>query len=79
MVFHIDSDTAYLVIPGAKICVSGYYCLPNKYPLYPAIPNVPMNSPILIFCKTIKCMVASGAEAETRGLFMNGQEIILLS
>ena len=78
MVLHVDSDAAYLVLPGAKIRIAGYYHLSNKCPPSPAIPNVPMNAPILIICKTIKRVVASAAEAETGGLFMNGQEIIPL-
>ena len=78
MVLHVDSDAAYLVLPGAKSRIAGYYHLSNKCPPSPAIPNVPTNSPILIVCKTIKRVVASAAEAETGGLFMNGQEIIPL-
>ena len=30
MIIHIDSDAAYLVLPGAKSCVAGYYFLGTK-------------------------------------------------
>ena len=69
-----DSDAAYLVLPGAKSRIAGHFMLAAK-------PNVhnehkpPHNAPILVECKTIKNVVCSAAEAETAGLFYNGQTI----
>ena len=42
---------------------------PNKFNQH----QVPHNAPILIECKTIRNVVCSAAEAETAGLFHNGQ------
>ena len=78
MVLHVDSDAAYLVLSDAKSYIAGYYHIWNKRPRLPGIPNVPINYPILIVCKTIKHEVASAAKAKTGRLFMNGQEIIPL-
>jgi len=36
------------------------------------------NGPILIECKTLKYVVASAAEAETGGLFLNGQTAVII-
>ena len=72
MILNVDSDAAYLVLPNAKSRIAGYYHLSSYNPPHPT----PLNAPILIICKTIKNVVASAAEAETGGLFLNGQEII---
>ncbi len=40
------------------------------------LPTPKPNGPILIECKTLKHVVASAAEAETGGLFLNGQTAI---
>ena len=68
----VDSDAAYLVLPGAKSCIAGHYMLashPNKNNKHLA----PHNAPIHVECKTIKNVACSTAEAETAGLFYNGQ------
>ena len=73
MILHIDSDAAYLVMPGAKSRVAGYYYLSTK-PLTIGDPqNIPLNGAILVECKTLRHVVASAAEAETGGLFHNAQ------
>ena len=70
MQLHIESDAAYLVLPGARSRVAGYFYLrahrhPNKaYPGY-------FNAPVLIKCSTLKNVVSSAAEAECGGLFHN--------
>jgi hypothetical protein len=77
MILHVDTDAAYLVLPGARSRIAGYYYLSSKLPqsnvatLQPAI-----NGPILVECKTLTHVVTSAAEAETGGLFHNGQTII---
>ena len=62
MVLHIDSDAAYLVLSDLKIDIAGFYHLFNKGPTSPAIPNVPIHSPILIVFKRIKRVIASSAK-----------------
>ena len=42
----------------------------------PLTPKPALNAPILVECKTIRHVVASSAEAETGGLFLNAQNII---
>ena len=71
MILSVDSDAAYLVLPKAKSRIAGFYYLTDRDSSY-------YNSPILVVCKTLKNVVASAAEAETGGLFLNGQEIVNL-
>ena len=48
MQLHIDSDAAYLVAPGAKSRIAGYYYLSTKYtPTTASLePKPPLNSPV---------------------------------
>ena len=72
MKLNVDSDAAYLVAPKAKSRVSGYYYMSdNSQP-----PK--LNGPVLVECKLLKHVVTSAAEAETAGLFYNGQTTIEL-
>ena len=75
MVLHVDSDAAYLVVPNAKSRVAGYYYLSDV----PSTTQLPRPAPpVHVVCKFLKHVVALAAEAETAGLFHNGQEIVLL-
>ena len=76
MILHVDSDAAYLVMPEARSRIAGYYILSNHPPPAPIIPRRAPNAPILVEYKTLRNVVASAAEAETGGLFHNGQMII---
>ena len=78
MILHVDSDAAYLVQPNARSRIAGYYHLSSIPPLPPITPKPSLNGPILVECKTIRHVVASSAEAETGGLFLNAQNIIPL-
>jgi len=75
MILYAESDAAYLVQPGAKSRLAGYFYLSNKQPQN-SIPNPKHNGPLLIECKTIRNVVSSAAEAETNGLFHNAREAI---
>ena len=66
MVLHIDSDAAYLVLPGTKSRISGYFQLANSTNTKP-FPNV-ISGAILFECKTLHNVVASAAESETGGV-----------
>ena len=68
----VDSDAAYLVLPGAKSRIAGHYMLASKSNIHNEHKS-PHNAPIHVECKTIKNVVCSAAEAETAGLFYNGQ------
>ena len=75
MILHIDADTAYLVLPGAKSRVAGYYylsSLSNPTSLSPSIPN----SAIHVECKALRYVVTSAVEAETAALFHNAKTAI---
>ena len=76
MILHVDSDAAYLVQPGARSRIAGYYILSNHPSPAPVILHRAPNAPILVECKTLKNVVASTAKAEIDGLFHNGQMII---
>ena len=71
MILHVDSDAAYLVQPNARSRYAGYYYLGSQNST-----NNTLNGAVLVICRTIRNVVASAAEAETGGLFGNGQEII---
>ena len=75
MIMHVDSDAAYLVAPGAKSRIAGYYYL-SDHPKKSTFPQ--HNPPFHVVCKFIKHVVASAAEAETAGLFYNAQNIVFL-
>ena len=72
MTLHLDSDAAYLVAPGAKSRIAGYYYLSTNFnPITTQQPTPPLNAPVHVECKTLKHVVSSAAEAETGGLYSN--------
>ena len=75
MILYAESDAAYLVQSNAKSRTAGVFYLSSKLPEV-KIPKPPLNGPLLIVCKTIRHVVASAAEAETSGLFINAGEAI---
>jgi hypothetical protein len=73
MQLQVDSDDAYLVLPQAKSRYAGFFYLGT-----PHSTKGKLNGAILVPCKSIRSVVASAAEAETGGLFHNGQEAIII-
>ena len=74
MILYCDTDSAYLVMPGAKSRIAGHHYLGNHPPPPPALPNpVSTNGPILTVCKRLRNVVSSAAEAETGGTFENSK------
>ena len=75
MLLEINSDVSYLVMSQARSRYAGYFRLlknintPNRH-LH--------NGAILIECKTIRHVVTSAAEAETKGVFQNTQTAFVL-
>ena len=72
MILHVDTYAAYLVLPGSKSRIAGYFYLSN-HPPFSRTPTPCINGAIHVECKTLKHVVASAAEAETGGLFINSQ------
>ena len=70
MILKIDSDAAYLVAPGSRSRVAGYFQLNSNQC---SNPNV--NAAILVECKTLHVVVSS-AEAKTAGVFHNAQRAV---
>eukprot|EP00957_Ditylum_brightwellii_P206537 15348904-Ditylum_brightwellii.AAC.1 len=69
---HVNSNAAYLVVNGAKSCITSYfYCASNPHTLNHN--KMPHNAPILIECRTLKHVVCSTVEAECGALFHNNQ------
>lgn len=66
MILRIDSDAAYLVCPKARSRAGGYHYLGSK-------DGTLFNGPILVLAKIIKNVMASAAEAEVAGIYMNAQ------
>ena len=66
----VYSDAAYLVLPKARSRIAGYFRLANtpssKY-------KYKDNGAILIECHTLRDVVTSAAEAETKGVFQNAK------
>jgi hypothetical protein len=73
MQLQVDSDAAYLVLPQAKSRYAGYFYLGSSHST-----NGKLNGAILVPCKSIRSVVASAAEAETGGLFYNGQDAVII-
>ena len=69
MLYKIDSDAAYLVCPDARSRAGGYHYLGNA-------DNNLFNGPIYILATIIKNVMASAAEAEVAGLFINANKAI---
>ena len=78
MIMYVDSDAAYLVQPNARSRIAGHYTLGTHTLPPPSTPTTPQNGPFHTECKTLRHVVASAAEAETGGLFHNGQMIVAL-
>ena len=74
MILHMDTDAVYLVAPGAKIRIAGYYYLSYDRSKKPD----PSNAPFQIVCKFLKHVVASATKAKIAGVFLNDQEIIFI-
>ena len=74
MILYIVTDAAYLVLPNARSRCAGLYFLSNLPTTNPPRPKP--NGAIHVLCKTIRVVPASAAEAETGGLFLNGQEAV---
>eukprot|EP00956_Cyclotella_meneghiniana_P014503 scaffold21710_cov36-Cyclotella_meneghiniana.AAC.1 len=71
MVLNIHSDASYLSATRARSQVAGYYFL-GSVPTDDA--PIKLNGAILVFCGILKFVVASAAEAELGGLFLNCKE-----
>ena len=85
MVLHVHSDASYLFEPKARSQVSGLHylssrpCDPQQPPSpIPNDPPPPLNCAILVVSNIMKQVLASASEAETGGLFYNGQEATII-
>jgi hypothetical protein len=67
MILKIDSDAAYLVRPEAQSRAGGYHYLSSK-------DGTIFNEPIIVLAKIKKNVMASAAEAEVAGIYLNAQE-----
>ena len=69
MILHVDSDASYLVEPGAKSRVGGYYYLSSyKFPK--------LNGPIHCMTTLLKTIMYPATETELGGLFLNVTTVI---
>ena len=69
IILHVDSDTAYLVEPGAKSRAGGYFYFSNHI-------NPKLNAPIYCLSTLIKAVMSSAAETELGGLFLNATNVV---
>ena len=75
MILEVDSDASYLVLPKARSRYAGYFRLLDKEDTHNRSIH---NGAVLIECKTIRHVVSSAAEAETKGVFENAKKIIAM-
>ena len=73
MILYNHSDTAYLVVSGARLRIGGYKYFGNREGKEEII-----NGHIAVLAKVIKAVMSSAAEAETGALYMNAQELLPL-
>ena len=73
MKLHVYSDASYLSKPKARSRVGGYFYLDGKADPQPGKPPT-LNGAIHVKSRIMRNVMASAAEAETGGLFINGQE-----
>jgi hypothetical protein len=67
MILHTHSEASYLLEPQARSRVGGIFFLGN------GLKTPPINSAIHVVSQIINNVMASAAEAEVGGLFINGQ------
>jgi hypothetical protein len=78
MTLYLHSDASYLSEPKARSRAGGHFFLSDK-PVDPTtapLRQPPLNGAIHTTCQILCNIMASAAEAEVAGLFINGQEAI---
>ena len=70
MIPYVSSDAAFLVLPKARSRAGVHYFIGNK-PADNEISDPNSNGLVHNLYKTIRNVVASAAEAETGGLYLN--------
>jgi hypothetical protein len=75
MTLYVESDASYLSESKARSRVAGFHYLSDAVP-DPTKDQPPMNGAISVPCKVLKAILASAAETELAGLFVNGQEAV---
>ena len=61
MTLHIDTDAAYLIAPGAKSQVAGYYHLSTTHSGPNKPTHIPLNGAIHVECSLLKHVTTSSA------------------
>ncbi len=79
MILHVHSDASYLSESEARSRAAGFFFLSSNYDVTPPDAKpVPNNGPVHILCKIIGNVMSSATEAEVGGLFLNGQDAVML-
>jgi hypothetical protein len=78
MVLHIDSDASDMSMPKARSRVDGHHYLSSnsRDPTKAPTTNPPPNGPIHTVCHKLRNVMASAAEAEVGGLFVDDQDAV---
>ena len=74
MQLHIHSDASYLSEANARSRVGGVFFLSGNDDPSPNAPTPPRNGAVHVVSSIMHNVMASAAEAELGGLFVNGQE-----
>ena len=80
MVLHVDSGASYLSVIKARSIVGGHHYLssPSVNGTKPPVTHPLPNGPLRAVCSVMKNGMVSAVEAEVGGLFLNGQELMIL-
>ena len=80
MILYVDRDASYLSIIKARSRVGGYHYLssPSNNPNLPPTETAPMNGTLHAVFNILRNVMASAAEAEVGGLFVNVQKATIL-
>eukprot|EP00957_Ditylum_brightwellii_P191219 14559874-Ditylum_brightwellii.AAC.1 len=73
----VNSDVAYLVMPGAKSCIAGHFYLVSISNLLNHNSTL-HNASVHTECIDLKHIVCLMAEAECNGIFHNAQTVMAL-
>ena len=70
---------SYLSESEARSRAAGFFYLSSNQDVTPPTAKpAPLNGPVHILCKIINNVMSSATEAEVAGLFLNGQDAVML-
>ena len=80
MILRVDNNASYLYTSKAQSRDGGYHYLssPSNNPKLPPTKTSPINGTLHEICNILRNVIASAAESEVGGLFLNVQKSFIL-